>query len=235
MSIEIIPAIDLLDGQCVRLTRGDYATSKVYGGDPLEVARRFERMGAEWLHVVDLNGARGDGMMNLRAVERICAGTHLRVEFGGGVRRTEDAEAVFGAGVGRVCVGSVAQRDVALTKVWMERFSPGRVVIGADAREGRVCVDGWRTSTMTTVDELVRAYLPELRRVVCTDIDRDGVLGGAAVEFYRSLCRRFPTVAFTASGGVASMADIRALEAAGVAAVVVGKAFYEGVSDFNAW
>ena len=96
MSIEIIPAIDLLDGQCVRLTRGDYATSKVYGGDPLEVARRFERMGAEWLHVVDLNGARGDGMMNLRTVERICAGTRLRVEFGGGVRRTEDAEAAFG-------------------------------------------------------------------------------------------------------------------------------------------
>lgn len=235
MDIEIIPAIDLLDGQCVRLTRGDYATSKVYACDPLEVARRFEKMGARSLHVVDLNGARGDGMVNLGTVEQICSGTGLRVEFGGGIRQTKDVIAVLRTGVDQVCVGSMAQRDAALTKEWIECFSPARVVIGADVRGGRICVDGWQTTTQTTIDELVETYLPALQRVICTDIERDGALGGTSVDLYQGLCRHFPQIAFTASGGIASLEDVRSLEAAGVTSVIVGRAFYEKVLDFNKW
>ena len=235
MKIEIIPAIDLLDGACVRLTQGDYATSRAYSGNPVEVARRFERMGMRRLHLVDLNGARGDGMKNFRVLERIRTETRLRVDFSGGLRRTKDVEAALEAGAERVCVGSVAQRDEKATRAWMERFSPERVMIGIDVKDGWVYTDGWRTRTETTVDELMRRYLPELRHVVCTDIGRDGMLKGAAVGLYRWLCREYPSVGIVASGGVASLDDVRLLEEAGVKAVVVGKAFYERLADFQNW
>ena len=228
MKITVIPAIDIIGGKCVRLTRGDYDECKTYYDDPVEAARRFEDMGMERLHLVDLDGAKASRIMNLHVLERICMATGLKVDFSGGIKREEDICRVFDAGASFVCVGSMAQKDRDVTSGWLEKFGADRVIIGADVRTERVCIQGWKVETRTTIYELIDAYLPMLKYVMCTDIARDGMLGGVALDLYRKLVFRYPDISLIASGGVGSWTDVRALESLGVSSVIVGKALYEG-------
>lgn len=229
MNIKIIPAIDVVDGKCVRLSQGDYARSKVYSDSPLDVAKRFEDSGADLLHLVDLDGAKSDAPVNLKVLESIASRTSLKVEFGGGIKSSEAVSSAFSAGAFRLICGSVACSRSELFISWLGKYGGDRLVLGADIRDGLVAVKGWKEKSGATVQDLLEKFIPEgLRTTIVTDISRDGMLGGPAVELYRALLGEFPDVEVIASGGVGSMADIEALEAAGVPAVVVGKAIYEG-------
>ena len=181
MKITVIPAIDVIGGKCVRLTRGNYDECKTYYDDPVEAARRFEDMGMKRLHLVDLDGARESRVINWRVLERICVATRLEVDFSGGIKSDEDICRVFDAGASFVCIGSMAQQNREKTREWLERYGIGRVIIGADVRDGHVCVQGWKVETETTIYELIEAYMPVLKNVMCTDITRDGMLGGPGV------------------------------------------------------
>lgn len=226
--ITIIPAIDIIGGKCVRLMQGDYDRSKVYHDDPLEAARRFEAAGMERLHLVDLDGAAASRVVNVDVLERICKHTRLRVDFSGGIKGEDDICRVFDAGASFVCLGSMAQQDRRKTTLWLERYGRERVIVGADVRGERVYINGWKRGTETTVFELVEWYRPMLKYLMCTDIERDGMLAGVALPLYRELVTRFPEVTVIASGGVSSKEDVKALAGAGVTEVIVGKALYEG-------
>ena len=231
MKITVIPAIDVIGGKCVRLTRGNYDECKTYYDDPVEAARRFEAMGMKRLHLVDLDGARASRVVNWRVLERICEATSLEVDFSGGIK--SDICRVFDAGASFVCIGSMAQQNREKTREWLETYGAGRVIVGADVRNEHVCIQGWKVETETTIYELIEAYLPLLKNVMCTDITRDGMLGGVSLELYRELVTRYPEITLIASGGVGGMEDIQALENMGISAVIVGKAFYEKNVEFK--
>lgn len=229
MNIKIIPAIDIIGGKCVRLSQGDYGRSKVYGNNPLDIARRFEDQGSDLLHLVDLDGAKSAAPVNLDVLESIASRTSLKVEFGGGIKGTEAVSSAFSAGAFRLICGSTACSQPELFISWLQTYGGDRLVLGADIRDGLVAVKGWKEKSTATVQELLGKFIPEgLRTAIVTDISRDGMLGGPAVGLYRSLMDEFPDIEFIASGGVGSDADIEALDAAGVPAVVIGKAIYEG-------
>ncbi len=225
--MEVIPAIDLIDGKCVRLTQGDYEVCKMYADDPLEVARGFEAAGIRRLHLVDLDGARSSGVVNLQVLERICAGTRLSVDFGGGIKSDADLEKVFVAGADFACIGSLACTERERTAGWLAYYGRDRIIVGADVRGRSVCTHGWQNTTETSVSELVGWYGERLRYLLCTDIAKDGMLSGPAIPLYRELQASFPDLHIIASGGVGSAADLAALSGAGISSVVVGKAFYE--------
>lgn len=225
--ITVIPAIDIIGGKCVRLMRGDYESSKVYYDDPLEAALRFEEEGMERLHLVDLDGAAASRVMNAGVLERICKYTRLRVDFSGGIKSDDDICRVFDAGASFVCLGSMAQQDRRKTAEWLERYGRERVIVGADVRNKKVYINGWKRETETTVFELVEWYRPMLKYLMCTDIERDGMLAGVALPLYRELLARFPELTLIASGGVSSREDVKALAEIGIAEVIVGKALYE--------
>lgn len=233
MKMTIIPAIDVIGGKCVRLTRGDYGCCTTYGESPVEMARRFEDAGMERLHLVDLDGAKASRVMNLRVLEQICGVTRLKVDFSGGIKSDRDIHQVFEAGATFFCVGSMAQREPERTWEWLERYGNDRVIIGADVRGEQVCINGWQVKTDTTVYELIERYLPRLKYLMCTDIAKDGMLGGPSVTLYQNLLARYPGLALIASGGVSCSADIQALAAVGVTSVVVGKALYEGIGGVS--
>lgn len=225
--IKIIPAIDLLGGQCVRLTKGDYVTKKEYSDDPVLVARRFCEAGLRWIHVVDLDGAKADFPANLDSLCRI--DSEGGIEFGGGVKSIAALEAAFSAGASSVICGSIAVSEPETFAEWLKAYGGGRIVLGADVRDGFVSVKGWTEESRLTCAELVERFLPYgLKRVIVTDISKDGGLCGVDVDFYSRLQKRFPSVEVTVSGGISSMADIEALDAAGLKSVIVGKAYYEG-------
>ncbi len=224
----IIPAIDLIDGRLVRLSQGDYDKCKVYSDDPVEVARQFEDAGFVRLHVVDLDGARSAGVVNLAILERICTETKLAIDFGGGIKSDDDLRRTFDAGARYACVGSIAATDPATTGRWLDAYGADRIIISADVRGGIVRTHGWREDDGMTLDELIALYDGHMRWLMCTDIDRDGMLGGTATELYRSIIQHYPDIAIIASGGVGMMADILELADSGVSGVVVGKAIYEG-------
>ena len=227
--IEIIPATDIIDGACVRLTQGDYASRKTYYRDPLEAALRFEEAGARRLHMVDLDGAKAAEPQNLAVLERIAAKTSLEVQYGGGIKSRAALRSVFDAGARRAVCGSVAVREPELFARWIAEFGPERLILGADVRDGVVAIQGWTERSERTAPELIETFLPAgLRQVVCTDISRDGMLCGPAVALYADLQRRFPQVEITVSGGVSSPDDIARLEREGLRSVIVGKALYEG-------
>ena len=225
--ITVIPAIDLIEGKCVWLMQGDYESRKVYYDDPLEAALRFESAGMERLHLVDLDGAAASRVMNAGVLERICKHTRLRVDFSGGIKSDDDICRVFDAGASFVCLGSMAQQDRRKTTEWLERYGRERVIVGADIRNNKVYINGWKRETETTVFELVEWYRPMLKYLMCTDIERDGMLAGVALPLYRELLARFPELTLIASGGVSSKEDVEALAEIGVAEVIVGKALYE--------
>ena len=226
--IELIPAIDIIEGKCVRLTKGDYDTKKVYG-DPLEMAQQFEDLGMRRLHVVDLDGAKSKHVVNLAALRAITAHTGLIVDFGGGVKTDEDLERVYEAGASLVTVGSIAVTNPELYLKWLEKYGADRLILGADVRNGRVSINGWKEDSDVLLEDFLLRYMKEgTRNVLCTEISRDGTLAGPDIDLYRSIMVRYPQCRLIASGGVGGTEDILALDVAGIPSVVFGKAFYEG-------
>lgn len=233
--IELIPAIDIIGGCCVRLTKGDYAAQKTYDAHPEDVAKRFEDMGVRRLHVVDLDGAKAAHIVNREALERITSATNLIVDFGGGIKQESDLRTAFDCGAAMVTVGSLAATQPETLLQWAEQFGADRFIVGADAQDGRIRTHGWLQDGGMSLREFVAFYMQHgITRVLCTDISRDGMLSGPNTELYRELMAEFPACRLIASGGVSSAEDIRALDAAGIPSVVFGKAFYEGKIDLSA-
>ena len=227
--IEIIPAIDMIEGKCVRLTKGDYAQKKVYNDSPLEVAKMFESMGIRRLHLVDLDGAKSKHVVNDKVLRDICHETRLVVDFGGGIKSEADLEKVFDAGAAMATAGSIAATDRETVYSWIERYGADRLVLGADVREGKISINGWQEDSDIDLMSFLEDYLSRgIRNVLCTDISKDGMLQGPNIDLYRSIMERVPQCHLIASGGVSSNDDIKALDGAGIPAVVFGKAFYEG-------
>lgn len=233
--IELIPAIDIIGGRCVRLTKGDYAAKKEYDANPADVAKRFEDMGVTRLHVVDLDGAKASHIVNLDVLERITSQTNLTVDFGGGIKRVDDLRAAFDHGAAMVTVGSLAATQPELLLEWARTFGADRFIVGADARDGRIRTHGWLQDGGMTLDEFVSFYMQHgITRVLCTDISRDGTLGGPNTELYRGIMQAHSACRLIASGGISCTQDILTLEAAGIPSVVFGKAYYEGRLDLPA-
>lgn len=231
--IELIPAIDIIEGKCVRLTKGDYDTKKVYG-DPLDMAQHFEDLGVKRLHVVDLDGAKSKHVVNLATLKAITTHTKLIVDFGGGIKTDEDLEKAYEAGAALVTAGSIAITDPERYLNWLHKYGADRLILGADVRNGYVSINGWKEDSDVKLEDFILRYMNEgTKNVLCTEISKDGTLAGPAVELYRSIMQRYPECHLIASGGVGSTADILALEAAGIPAVVFGKAFYEGKIDLK--
>lgn len=228
--IEIIPAIDLIEGKCVRLTQGDFARQTIYERDPLEVAKHFEGLGLRRLHMVDLDGAKSGSPRNLTVLEQIATATGLTIDFGGGVKTDEDVQSVLRAGAGIVNVGSIAVREPERFFAWTETFGADHILLGADAKDGRIAIDGWKTDTGIDVVEMLRGHFEGgVRQAFVTDVGSDGAMEGPAIALYRSIRNEIPGLDLIASGGVSSIADVEALEAIGCSGVIVGKAIYEGL------
>lgn len=227
--IEIIPAIDMIEGKCVRLTQGDYATRKVYNEDPLEVAKAFEDAGIRRLHVVDLDGAKAGHIVNYRVLEKLAGHTSLVIDFGGGLKQTKDVEIAFDCGAQMVTGGSIAVKDPETFTAWIARFGSERIILGADAKDRRIAISGWEEATDAELLPFIQKYLEQgIEKVICTDISRDGMLEGPAVDLYKEILEAVPEIYLIASGGVSSIADIEKLAEANVPAVIFGKALYEG-------
>lgn len=232
--IELIPAIDIIHGQCVRLTQGDYDAKTVYSTDPTEVAVGFERMGMKRLHVVDLDGAKSRHIVNTEVLRSITSHTSLKVDFGGGLKTDEDIEKAFDCGAAMVTVGSVAVTSPTLFAKWLSKYGPDRIILGADVRNGMVSINGWKEDSTAQLLPFLHHYVEQgVRNVLCTDISRDGMLNGPAMDLYSSVMREYPSLHLIASGGVSSNADIEELERRGIPAVVFGKAWYEGKIDIS--
>ena len=227
--MEIIPAIDIIDGKCVRLTKGDYNICKTYSDNPLDMALRFQDAGLTRLHLVDLDGAKSRHIVNYPVLEAITGHTDLTVDFGGGIKTTSDLETALGCGAAMVTVGSTAVTDPELMAQWIEDFGQEHIILGADARDGKISVNGWKEDSTLTLSDFIRGYMQKgITQVLCTDINRDGMLQGPAVELYKKILSEFPGIKLIASGGVSSADDLTALKQAGLPAAIVGKAYYEG-------
>lgn len=227
--IEIIPAIDIIEGKCVRLTKGDYETKKVYNDDPLEVAKMIESFGVRRLHVVDLDGAKSQHIVNYNIIEQIADHTSLVIDFGGGIKTNEDIDIAFASGASLVTIGSIAVKNPELFSEWLEKYSPAKVILGADVKNGLISINGWKEEGNDQLMPFLQNYVNQgVENVLCTDISKDGMLEGPAIELYKQIMEQFPKMRLIASGGVSCIEDIEALDAAGIPAVVFGKALYEG-------
>ena len=227
--IQIIPAIDVIDGRCVRLTHGDFSQKTVYADDPLEVAKRFEGLGLRRLHVVDLDGAKSRKPANLPVLERVASGTDLVIDFGGGVKSDDDVKAIFNAGAAIVNVGSVAVKDPSRFLKWTEIYGGERILLGADCKNGNVAINGWQTDTSVPILGILKDYAAKgVRSAFVTDIGRDGAMAGPSIDLYREILGLIPELSLIASGGVSSIRDVESLDAIGCAGVIIGKAIYEG-------
>ncbi len=232
--IELIPAIDIIDGKCVRLTKGDYDQKKVYNENPVEVAKEFERLGFKRLHVVDLDGAKAKHIVNVEVLRGIASETSLIVDFGGGIKSEEDLQKAFEAGAKMVTLGSIAVTDRDFTCRCIERFGAEKIVLGADVRNGKISINGWKEDSSDDLIPFLQFYADKgIKNVLCTEISKDGTLAGPAIELYKEIMAQFPDFHLIASGGVSSNDDIEALDEAGIPAVVFGKAFYEGRIDIK--
>lgn len=226
--IEIIPAIDIIEGKCVRLAQGDYGQKKEYG-DPLEMAKLFEAHGIRRLHLVDLDGAREQRVVNYRILEQIASRTKLVIDAGGGLRSDEDLNIIFNSGASMVTGGSIAVKDRQLFLRWLERYGPERIILGADFREGKVAVSGWHEGTGLILQDFIAGYRSQgIAKVICTDISRDGMLEGPSTETYRALKKEDGELQLIASGGISTMEDVEELDEADLDGVIIGKAIYEG-------
>ena len=227
--IELIPAIDLINGKCVRLTQGDYDTEKVYSDDPLEIAKLFAGCGLKRLHVVDLDGAREGRIINYKTLNRIASKTSLIIDFGGGLKSDKDLEIAFENGAQMITGGSIAVKAPHLFEAWLKRFGAERIILGADAKDEKIAVGGWQETTAKDLIPFIEDFHRQgVIKVICTDIGRDGMLQGPAIELYRKIRMALPDIYLIASGGVGAMNDIERLSEAGIPAVIFGKAFYEG-------
>lgn len=227
--IEIIPAIDVIEGKAVRLAQGDFSQKTVYSENPLEIARQFEDAGIRRLHIVDLDGARAGKVTNLAVLEKIAGNTDLIVDFGGGIKTRDDAQAVFDAGAEMISVGSIAVKSPKVLEDFIAEFSGERILLGADVRDKKIAINGWQTATEIELIPFLREWLAKgIRQAFCTDIAKDGLLQGTSTEIYAEISRALPDFKLIASGGVSRIEDFDALEKAGCSAAIVGKAIYEG-------
>ncbi len=227
--IELIPAIDLIGGQCVRLTKGDYDCRKVYSDNPVEVARHFEEIGFKRLHIVDLDGAKSKHVVNIDVLRAITSQTSLCIDFGGGIKTDDDLKKVFDAGADMVTVGSVAVTEPMLFMRWLETYGADKLILGADVRHGRVSINGWMEDSSEELLSFLKKYVDMgVQNVLCTEISKDGTMQGPATNLYRQIMEAYPQLHLIASGGVSCNEDIKELEANGIPSVVFGKAFYEG-------
>ena len=230
--IELIPAIDLINGQCVRLTKGDYDQKTVYNDNPADVAKHFEQLGFKRLHVVDLDGAKSKHIVNDAVLKSITTETNLVVDFGGGIKTEEDIEKAFTAGASMVTVGSIAVTNPDLFMEWMDKYGADKLILGADVRNGKISINGWKEDSSEDLLPFLKKYIDKgVRYVLCTEISKDGTLQGPAIDLYKEVMAAYPQLHLIASGGVSCNEDIETLQAAGIPAVVFGKAFYEGKID----
>lgn len=231
--IELIPAIDIIEGKCVRLTKGDYATKKEYG-DPVSMAQEFEQLGFKRLHVVDLDGAINKHVVNDATLRAITRTTQLTVDFGGGVKTEEDLKKAYEAGATLVTVGSIAVTKPELYLDWLQKYGADSLILGADVRNGKVSINGWLEDSDLELTEFLTKYMQAgTRNVLCTEISKDGMLQGPAIDLYKQVMKAHPTCHLIASGGVSCIQDIETLQEAGIPAVVFGKAIYEGRIDLK--
>lgn len=227
--MEIIPAIDIIDGKCVRLTKGDYGTKKIYPGSPVEIAKTFEGYGLTRLHVVDLDGARSGSPKNLKILERIAGETSMRIQFGGGVKSSESLENVLNAGAAKVICGTIGLMEPEKIREWIKKYSVDKIIAGTDYRAGKIAVSGWERQTEIPFSEAVEGlYAYGIREIVATDISRDGMLCGVDKTIYYSIKEKFPLLKVIVSGGISSIRDIETLDSEKIEGVIVGKAIYEG-------
>ncbi|HPY45507.1 MAG TPA: 1-(5-phosphoribosyl)-5-[(5-phosphoribosylamino)methylideneamino]imidazole-4-carboxamide isomerase [Sphaerochaeta sp.] len=227
--MDLIPAIDLIEGKVVRLAQGDYDQKTIYSSNPLEVAKAFEDHGIRRLHVVDLEGAKGGGIVNLETLETLARNTALIIDFGGGIKKEEDLRQAFDAGARYVTVGSIAVTEPALVKKWIQRFGSDRLILGADSKGGIIRTHGWLKESGLDVQSFIESYLHEgLDTVICTDIAKDGMLSGPSYELYGKLLGAMPSLKLIASGGVSSIRDLERLRDLGMDGAIIGRALYEG-------
>lgn len=227
--IELIPAIDIIEGKCVRLSQGDYNSKKVYNENPVEVAKEFEASGIRRLHVVDLDGAASHHVVNYRVLEQIANRTSLIIDFGGGLKSDEDLRIAFENGAQMVTGGSIAVKNPELFGQWIERYGNDKIILGADVKGHSIAVNGWKDGSDCELFPFLQEYINKgIKKVICTDISCDGMLAGPSLELYKEILEQHPKLYLIASGGVSHIGDIEALEEAGVPAVIFGKALYEG-------
>lgn len=227
--MEIIPAIDIIDGKCVRLTQGDYAQKKVYNESPLDVARSFEDIGVKRLHLVDLDGAKKGEVVNLKVLERIATATALVIDFGGGIKKEEDIRDVFNAGAALATIGSIAVKNKYLFFQWVQKYGPEKILLGADVKEDKIAIGGWLETTDITIYEFISQNIEKgITRVFCTDISKDGLLQGPSTALYKRIKEKFPALQLIASGGVTTVDDLDQLKEVPCSGAIIGKAIYEG-------
>jgi phosphoribosylformimino-5-aminoimidazole carboxamide ribotide isomerase len=232
--MRIIPAIDIIDGKCVRLTQGDYAQKKVYNENPLEVARTFEAAGLKYLHLVDLDGAKTGKVMNWKVIESITGNTGLQVDFGGGIKTEDEIAMLFSAGVKQVNLGSIAVKNRDLVQTWIGAYGADKIILSADVKNEKIAIGGWLEDSSIAIEDFVMDYLNKgIQYITCTDISTDGMLSGPNVPLYSKLLRTFPAIKLIASGGVSGMEDLENLKHISVDGVIVGKAIYEGRVDIE--
>jgi phosphoribosylformimino-5-aminoimidazole carboxamide ribotide isomerase len=227
--IELIPAIDIIEGKCVRLTQGDFAQKTKYNDNPLEVAKAFEQAGIRRLHLVDLDGARQKHIVNQAVIENIAKNTHLHIDFGGGLQSDKDLEIAFSSGAKQITGGSIAVNNPVLFQSWIDKYGSARIILGADAKNGMIAVSGWQEVTKISVFRLIEDFKAKgIKYIICTDVAKDGLLAGPSFELYREIMLRFPDIKLIASGGVTTIDDIVRLEEMGIYGAIIGKAYYEG-------
>jgi phosphoribosylformimino-5-aminoimidazole carboxamide ribotide isomerase len=227
--MEIIPAIDIIEGKCVRLTEGDYTQKTIYNENPLEVAKEFEGIGLQRLHLVDLDGAKAGSVKNWKVLDAIAGKTRLIIDFGGGIKKEEDLKIVFSSGAQLATIGSLAVKEEAVFLNWVKQYGANKFLLGADVKEEKIAINGWLEKTDIDVYDFIRKYIEKgVQQIFCTDVSRDGKLQGPSVDLYKKIIREFPDLYFIASGGVSVINDLDQLEQMGCRGVIVGKAIYEG-------
>jgi len=226
--MQIIPAIDIIDGKCVRLTQGDYDQKKIYNEHPLEVAKEFEDAGLQRLHLVDLDGAKAGAVKNWKVLETIASKTSLTIDFGGGIKKEEDVKVVFNSGAALATIGSLAVKNEFEFVKWLLQFGADKFLLGADVKEEKIAVGGWLETTDIWIYDFIQKYIDHgVRQVFCTDVSRDGKLEGPSIKLYKNIIEKFPKLQFIASGGVATVKDLEELQEIGCSGAIVGKAIYE--------
>lgn len=232
--IKLIPAIDIIDGRCIRLTKGNYNEKTIYHENPVDVAKEFEQLGLTRLHLVDLDGAKSDHVINIDVLKAISTQTNLHVDFSGGIKSDDDIKDVFNNGANMVTIGSVAVNNPYLFNKWLKEYGPQKIILGADIKNGSIAINGWKDETKKSIYSFLEHYISlGIINILCTDITKDGTLSGPAYNLYTEILRRFPEINLIASGGVSSNEDIIKLDKLGVKAVVFGKAYYEHKIDIK--
>ncbi|MDB5198782.1 MAG: hisA [Chitinophagaceae bacterium] len=227
--MQIIPAIDIIDGKCVRLTKGDFAQQKIYHEDPLTAAKTFEEAGLQRLHIVDLDGAKAGSIKNVKVLESIASNTKLVIDFGGGIKSIEDVSSVFNAGASIVTLGSIAVRKPEVVEEWLLEFGADKILIGADVLEEKIKISGWIEDGGITIFEFIGKMLAiGAQNIFCTDISKDGAMQGPSIDLYKTIISQFPSINLIASGGVSKIEDVRAIKNIGCGGAIIGKAIYEG-------